>query len=112
MKSLRILALCIVTSTSMLMAQAPAAAPSQPAPAKAKAPAAPPPSAADIADAKAKGLVWVNLNSKVYHQAGVSQYGATKHGKFMTEADAKAAGYRAAQDTPATKKAKPDASKK
>ena len=100
MKTLRIFALCLLASTNLLMAQAPATPRPGSHPAKATAQAAPP-STADIADAKAKGLVWVNLNTKVYHQAGASQYGTTKHGKFMTEADAKAAGYRAAKDTSA-----------
>ena len=78
-------------------ATAPATATATKAP-KVKAPAAPAPSAADIADATAKGMVWVNLNTKVYHKAGVPTYGTTKNGKFMTEADAKAAGYKAAQE--------------
>jgi hypothetical protein len=72
---------------------------------KVKAPAAPPPSAADIADATSKGLVWVNLNTKVYHKPGVSTYGTTKNGKFMSEADAQKAGYKAAQE-PMTKGSK------
>ncbi len=42
------------------------------------------------------GMVWVNLDSKIYHFTGDRWYGKTKQGKFMTEADAKAAGYRAA----------------
>lgn len=79
---------------------APAAAPAaQSKPATAAKAAPTPPSAADIADAKAKGLVWVNLNTKVYHMSSASQYGTTKNGKFMSEADAKAAGYREAKDT-------------
>jgi DNA uptake protein ComE-like DNA-binding protein len=41
-----------------------------------------------------KGMVWVNLDTKVYHKEGDRWYGRTKNGKFMTEADAKAAGYR------------------
>jgi hypothetical protein len=80
-----------------LSAQATATATATKAP-KVKAPAAPAPSAADIADATSKGMVWVNLNTKVYHKAGVPTYGTTKNGKFMSEADAKAAGYKAAQE--------------
>jgi hypothetical protein len=95
MKSLWTLALCLVLGSGLALAQAPAATP---APAKAaKAAPAPAPSAADIAGAKAKGLVWANLNSKIYHYATDSTYGTTKNGKFMTETDAKAAGYRAAK---------------
>jgi hypothetical protein len=77
---------------------------------KMKAPAVPPPTAAEIADAQAKGMVWVNLNTKVYHKPGVSTYGTTKHGQFMTEADAHKAGYKAAQE-PKAKAAKAAASK-
>ena len=49
-------------------------------------------------------MVWVNLNTKVYHKTG-QYYGATKSGKFMTEADAQKAGYKAAQEGGAPKKA-------
>jgi len=87
-----------------LSAQATATSTATKAP-KVKAPAAPPPSAADIADATSKGMVWVNLNTKVYHKPGVSTYGTTKNGKFMSEADAKTAGYKAAQE-PMTKGSK------
>jgi hypothetical protein len=80
-----------------LSAQATATSTSTKAP-KVKAPAAPPPSAADIADATSKGMVWVNLNTRVYHKPGVSTYGTTKNGKFMSEADAQKAGYKAAQE--------------
>jgi uncharacterized membrane protein YkoI len=60
---------------------------------KSKAAAAvPAPSAQEVADAKAKGLVWVNTSTKVYHKEG-AYYGTTKHGKFMTEDEAKKAGY-------------------
>jgi hypothetical protein len=52
---------------------------------------------AQIADAKAKGMVWVNTSSKVYHTADSKYYGATAHGQFMTEADAQKAGARAAK---------------
>jgi hypothetical protein len=54
------------------------------------------PSAADIAAAKAAGKVWVNLDTGVYHKSG-RWYGKTKNGKFMTEAEAKTAGYKPAK---------------
>lgn len=41
--------------------------------------------------------MWANTDSKVYHKSG-RWYGKTKTGKFMTEDEAKAAGYRAAQN--------------
>jgi hypothetical protein len=40
------------------------------------------------------GLVWVNTESKVYHVEGDRWYGKTKKGEWMTEAEARAAGYR------------------
>jgi len=53
-------------------------------------------SASEISAAKADGKVWVNTESGVYHKGG-QWYGATKQGKFMTEQEAKQAGYRAAK---------------
>jgi hypothetical protein len=54
------------------------------------------------AEAKAKcgtgAVVWVNLKTKVYHFAGNPTYGATKHGAYMCETDATAAGDRAAKN--------------
>jgi hypothetical protein len=50
------------------------------------------------------GMVWVNTETKVFHREGDKYYGNTKHGKFMTEADAVKAGYRAAKSPSETKK--------
>jgi len=44
------------------------------------------------------GMVWVNTNSKVYHKQGSRYYGNTKQGKWMSEADAQKAGYKAASN--------------
>src|SRR5579862_7927838 len=92
-------ALALPQSAPAFQATPPAAAKSAP-----KSAATPPPSDKDIADAKAKGMVWVNTNTKVYHKDG-QFYGKTKQGKFMSEADAQKAGYRAAQAVPAKKAA-------
>jgi hypothetical protein len=91
--------------------QAPAAAPA-PTTKAPKAAATPAPTAADIADAKSKGLVWVNTSTKVYHASDNSHYGTTKHGKFMTKDDADKAGYKAAQEPGAKKAAKAAAASK
>jgi hypothetical protein len=69
----------------------------------------PAPTDAEIADAKTKGLVWVNTSTKVYHKDG-AYFGKTKKGKFMTEDEATKAGYKAAKD-PVTKKDKADPKK-
>jgi hypothetical protein len=75
------------------MAPAPAAKTAPVKTAKVSAPAASDP---QIASAKASGMVWVNTDSGVYHKGG-RWYGKTKTGKFMSEADAKAAGYKASE---------------
>ncbi len=84
------------SAASATPSAAPPAAPAT-APRKASQPA---PSGAasdgDIAAAKSSGKVWVNLNSGIYHKGG-RWYGKTKSGKFMTEAEAKAAGYKGSQ---------------
>ena len=56
--------------------------------------------------ASVAGIVWVNADSGVYHKPGTRWYGKTKQGKYMTEADARKAGYRAAAATAPKKKSK------
>jgi hypothetical protein len=94
------LAAALTFSGGALAYQAPKQAPAKTA---TKAAAMPAPSDKEIADAQSKGLVWVNTSSKVYHKDG-QFYGKTKHGKFMTEADAQKAGYRAAKTSAVPKK--------
>jgi hypothetical protein len=43
-------------------------------------------------------VVWVNEHSHVYHFPGTHDYGNTKRGEYMCEADAQAAGNRAAKN--------------
>jgi hypothetical protein len=74
------------------------AAPAPPAPkaAKSKASSTANASDSDIASAKSTGKVWVNTDTGVYHKSG-RWYGKTKQGKFMSEDDAKKAGYHEAK---------------
>jgi hypothetical protein len=92
-----------ITAITPMVTVSPAAAKPAPAPSpepaasgQAKAsskaaskPATPPP---------APGMVWVNLDTKVYHKEGQRWFGNTKNGKYMTEADAIKAGYRASKE--------------
>lgn len=52
--------------------------------------------AAKPAPTRLQARVWVNAKSGVYHCPGASAYGNTKSGEYMTQAEAKAAGKRAA----------------
>jgi hypothetical protein len=108
-KSLGFLGLSLILSTGPVLQGVSLA---QPAPAKdsktTKSPSATAteetkaPTDREIADAKVKGMVWVNTSSKVYHKEG-KFYGKTKRGKFMSEDDAKKAGYREAKTETSTK---------
>src|SRR5438034_831496 len=44
--------------------------------------------------------VWVNTSSGVYHCPGTRYYGTTKQGRYMTESDARASGFRPAYNRP------------
>jgi hypothetical protein len=98
-----VLAIALLTP-SLTFAQAKTTSTTPPAKAKAKTTTTAP-TAKEIADAQAKGLVWVNTGSGIYHKDG-QFYGNTKEGQFMTEADATKAGYRAAKQSATDKKKK------
>jgi hypothetical protein len=89
---------------------APAAVPSQPATRPAARPSPPVATSAPTGgnqfatEAEAKSrcpadiVVWVNLNSKIYHFAGYKNYGTTEHGAYMCEKQATADGFRASKN--------------
>ena len=60
--------------------------------------AAPDTQAAPDAAAAGASQVWVNTNSGVYHFPGTRYFGRTKEGTYMSQQEADAHGYRAAQN--------------
>jgi hypothetical protein len=93
------------TKTEKKSTMTPASAPAKPA-TTAAAPASGKPEAANqyAAEGQAKShcpsglVVWANLDSKIYHFSGHNDYGHTKQGAYMCEADAEAQGMRAAKN--------------
>jgi hypothetical protein len=56
------------------------------------------PAGARVGQSSESRQVWVNTATGVYHYPGTRWYGNTKQGKFMSEADARAQGYRPAKN--------------
>jgi hypothetical protein len=57
------------------------------------------PNAFEAETPAARDKVWVNTRSGKYWRPGSEHYGKTKQGRFMTEQEAKAEGFRPAHGT-------------
>jgi Ni/Co efflux regulator RcnB len=86
-----VLAAAVVTGSAFAFQAAPATA-TKTTTTKEKAAPTAPPSDADVAAANKRGDVWLNTSTKVYHKSSDKEYGKTKRGAFMSEADAQKAG--------------------
>ena len=56
------------------------------------------PAGAHVPQSSESRQVWVNTATGIYHYPGTRWYGNTKQGKFMSETDARAQGYRPAMN--------------